>query len=287
VGAGRVRVPAHRRPHPDLDRLLVHPFFDHYYPAPAVESIQPPADFAERADHFVGAYKWTMSSYTTLEKYFALMGPTINVKNPGDGTLLLESPFGNWSIVEEEPLYFRFVDSAYHVAFREDEQGRIVYLFTDLTPMMSFEKVQWYETLGFNMPLLMISLLLFLSMLIVTFIRFIRNRRLVADPQPLSPRARTASRLIVGISVLNLLFIVGNVMWGEQIVFGIPLAYKIVLGLGVLSALLTVGTVIYCALAWKDRYWGAVFRIYYTLVTLAAVAFVWFLNQWNLLGWRY
>ena len=74
-------------------------FFDHYYPAPAVESIQPPADFAERADRFVGAYKWTMSSYTTLEKYFALMGPTINVNNPGDGTLLLESRFGNWSIV--------------------------------------------------------------------------------------------------------------------------------------------------------------------------------------------
>ena len=262
-------------------------FFDHYYPAPAVESIQPPADFNERADRFVGAYKWTMSSYTTLEKYFALMGPTINVKNPGDGTLLLESPFGNWSIVEEEPLYFRFVDSAYHVAFREDEQGRIVYLFTDLTPMMSFEKVPWYETLGFNMPLLMISLLLFLSMLIVTLIRFIRDRRLVADPQPFSPSIRVATRLIVGVSLLNLLFIVGNVMWGEQIVFGIPFAYKLTLGLGVLSALLTVAAVVYCILAWKDRYWGSAYRIYYTLVTLAAVAFVWFLNQWNLLGWRY
>jgi CubicO group peptidase (beta-lactamase class C family) len=264
-------------------------FFDHYYPAPAVESIQPPADFTERAERFVGAYKWTMSSYTTLEKYFALMGPTINVKNPGDGTLLLESPFGNWSIVEEEPLYFRFVDSAYHIAFREDEQGRIVYLFTDLTPMMSFEKIQWYETLGFNMPLLMISLLMFLSMLIVTLIRFIRNRRLVANPQPFSPpiRARVASRLIAGISILNLLFIVGNVMWGEQIVFGIPFAYKVTLGLGVLSAVMTVGALIYTALAWKNRDWGVAFRIFYTLVTLAAVAFVWFLNQWNLLGWRY
>jgi len=262
-------------------------FFDHYYPAPALEPIQPPVDFAKRADHFVGAYKWTMSSYTTLEKYFALMGPTINVKNPGDGTLLLESPFGNWSIVEEEPLYFRFVDSAYHIAFREDEQGRIVYLFTDLTPMMSFEKVPWYEALGFNMPLLMISLLLFLSMLIVTFIRFILNRRLVANPQPFSPSARTASRLIVGISVLNLLFIVGNVMWGEQIVFGVPFAYKIVLGLGVLSALLTVVALVYTVRAWKDRYWGSAFRIFYTLVTVAAVAFVWFLNQWNMLGWQY
>jgi hypothetical protein len=40
-------------------------------------------------------------------------------------------------------------------------------------------------------------------------------------------------------------------------------------------------------LAWKNRYWGVAFCIYYTVVTLAAVAFVWFLSQWNLLGWRY
>jgi CubicO group peptidase (beta-lactamase class C family) len=258
-------------------------FFDHYYPAPAVELIQPPADFAERADRFTGAYKWTMSSYTTLEKFFALTGPTINVTNPGDGTLLLESPFGDWRIVEEEPLYFRFADSSYHVAFREDDQGRIVYLFTDLTPMMSFEKVPWYETLAFNMPLLMTSLLLFLSMLIVTFVRFLRRRQRVADQKPW----RVASALILWISILNLLFIVGNVIWGEQIVFGIPFAYKVTLGLGVLSAVLTVAALVYAVLAWKDRYWGVAFRAYYTLVTVAAVAFVWFLNQWNLLGWRY
>jgi hypothetical protein len=27
--------------------------------------------------------------------------------------------------------------------------------------------------------------------------------------------------------------------------------------------------------------------LHYTLVTVAAVAFVWFLNFWNLLGWRF
>jgi CubicO group peptidase (beta-lactamase class C family) len=262
-------------------------FFDHYYPTPAVELIQYPADFAARADRFIGAYKWTMSSYTTLEKYFALMGPTIYVSNPGDDTLLLESPYGEWRIVEKEPLYFRQVNGLFHMAFRENDQGRITYLFTDYTPMMAFEKVQWYETLGFNLPLLITSLLLFLSMLPVALFRLIQDRRQGADPTPSSRRGRIAAQLIVGISVLNLLFIVGNVMWGEKIVFGIAFAYKVVLGLGVLSALLTVGALVYAVLAWKDRYWGIGFRIYFTLLTLAAVAFIWFLNQWNLLGWRY
>jgi hypothetical protein len=62
---------------------------------------------------------------------------------------------------------------------------------------------------------------------------------------------------------------------------------KIALGLGVLSALLTVSALVYTALAWKDGYWGVALRVYYTLVTVAAVAFIWFLNYWNLLGWRY
>lgn len=262
-------------------------FFDHYYPAAAVEPIQPPADFAERAERFTGAYQWTMRSYTTIEKFFALMGPTIYVTNPGDGTLLLESPFGDWRIVEEEAMYFRLVDGPYHMAFREDDQGRIAYLFTDLTPMMAFEKVDWYETLAFNMPLLMFSLLMFLSMLPVALLGFIRGRRRNADLMPAPHLACAAYRLIVWISVLNLMFVAGNAMFGEQLVFGIPVVYKVVLGLGVLSALLTVGALFYAVLAWKERCWSTGFRVYYTLVMVAAVAFVWFLHHWNLLGWRY
>ncbi len=59
------------------------------------------------------------------------------------------------------------------------------------------------------------------------------------------------------------------------------------LGLGVLSAVLTAGAVVYAVLAWTNRYWDISARVYYTLVTVAAVAFVWFLNYWNLLGWRF
>ena len=63
--------------------------------------------------------------------------------------------------------------------------------------------------------------------------------------------------------------------------------YKFVLGLGVLSAVLTAGALVYTVLAWKNRNWGRSIRAYYTLVTVAAVAFVWFLSYWHLLGWQY
>jgi len=263
-------------------------FFDHYYPAPELEPIQLPADFVAQADRFVGVYRWTRSSSTTLEKYTTqLFAPTVEVKNPGDGTLFMATPYGNMQLVALESLYFRQVDGPFHFVFREDGQGHIAYMFTDMIPQFAFEKERWYETVGFNIPLLLVSLLMFLSMFLIALIRFIRDRRLINSPKPSPRRVRVGYQLIIGISILNLLFVVGTFIWGQQIVFGIPLIYKFVMGLGVLSTIMTVGALIYAVLAWKNGYWGIAFRTYYTLVVVAAIAFVWFLNQWNLLGWRY
>jgi hypothetical protein len=190
-------------------------------------------------------------------------------------------------LVEVEPLYFRQVDGPFGVVFREDDRGRITHMFTDVSPQEDYEKLNWYETASFNMPLLLGCLLIFLSMIPVAVVRGIRNRRISRDQ---NPALRIANWTIVGISVLNLLCVVGVARMVTSLgfpMFGVTLIDKLSLGLGVLSALLTVGALIYTVLAWKKGYWGIIARIYYTLVTIAAIAFVWFLNQWNLLGWRF
>jgi CubicO group peptidase (beta-lactamase class C family) len=261
-------------------------FFDHYYPASAVEPIQPPADFAERAGRFVGSYRSTEPSGTTLLKMIGLMATT-EISDPGDGTLLFrESRF-----VEVERLYFRQVDGPFGIAFREDDWGRITHMFTDLAPHVAFEKLDWYETRGFHMALAMGCVLVFLSMIPVAAIRAIRDRRLGGDRKPAPRGARVAGWIILGISLLNLLFLVGFALGMPAIIQNVlldpPLITKIALGMGVLAAVLTVGALVYAVLAWKNRYWGIAGRVYYTLTTVAAVAFVWFLNYWNLLGWRY
>jgi len=268
-------------------------FFDHYYPAPAVKPIQPPANFAERAGRFEGSYRITGgtpgTSYTTLEKVGVLFGmSTVKISDSGDGTLLFTNQWGKWRFVEAAPLYFRQVDGPFHILFRENAQGRVTLMFTDYTPMFAFEKLNWYETPAFNMALVLGCVLMFLSMIPVVLIRFIRNRRPGGDRKPAPRGARAAYQIIVGISVLNLLFVIGTVLWGNPVpLFGVSMIYRIVLGLGVLAAVLTVGALVYSVLAWKNSYWGIATRVHYTLVTVAALAFVWFLNYWNLLGWRF
>ena len=265
-------------------------FFDHYYPAPAVKPIQPPADFAERAGRFVGLYRLASWPATTFHKVTGLVGENaVEISDPGDGTLLLSYAGYEWRFVEVEPLYFRQVDGQFGMIFREDDRGRITQVYTDLIPQYTAVKLNWYETPGFNLPLLLVCVLVFLSMIPVAVIRFIRNRRPSSDRKPASRGARVAYWIIGGICVLNLLFVVGLVPASSPPteLLGAQLIVKIVLGVGVLSAVLTVGALIYSVLAWKRGYWGIAARVHYTLVTVAALAFVWFLNYWNLLGWRF
>jgi CubicO group peptidase (beta-lactamase class C family) len=267
-------------------------FFDHYYPASAVEPPQPSADFAERAGRFVGSYRQTSFPYTSFQKVGDLMGGmTTKISDSGDGALLAATPYGGGRFVEVEPNYFRQVDGPFSILFSEDDRGRITRLTVDPINFTAFDKLDWYETSGFNQALLLGCVLIFLSMIPVASILLIRSRRRSSNQKPAPRGARAALWIILGICVLNLL-VVAAAVWGmmggmPNELLDPPLIMKISLGLGVLAAGLTVGALIYTVLAWKDRYWSIAGRAYYTLVTVAAVAYVWFLNYWNLLGWRY
>jgi CubicO group peptidase (beta-lactamase class C family) len=265
-------------------------FFDHYYPAPAVAPIHPPADFAERASRFAGSYRVSSSPSTTLIKIVELFGGyRMQISDPGDGTLLVTTSDGELRFVEVEPLYFRQVDGPFAMVFREGDRGHITHMYTDFMPWYTAVKLGWYETSRFNMALALGCMLIFLTMIPIALIDAIRNRRLSVKRKPVSHGARVANWIIVTICVLNLLFVVGVTLWGNPAteLGSISLIAKIVLGLGVLAAVLTAGALVCAALAWKNSYWGIAARVYYTLVTLAAVATVWFLNYWNLLGWRF
>ena len=132
------------------------------------------------------------------------------------------------------------------------------------------------------------STLSYIPMIPAAAIRFIRNRRPGGNRKSAPRGARGAPWILAGIVGLDLSFVAGSVLWLNQpnVLSVTPLISRIVLGLGVVSAALTVGALVYTVLAWKNSYWGITARVYYTLVAFAAFAVVWFLNYWNLLGWR-
>jgi hypothetical protein len=221
-------------------------------------------------------------AYTTLEKFMEFFGGGIvKVSDPGDGTLLWTTPWGEWRFVEVEPLYFRQVDANFSIAFREDDGGHITHLFSDLTPMYTFERLAWYETPGFNMALLVGCILIFLSTIAAAAIGAIRNRRLGGDRSPAPRGARVAKWIILGICVLNVLFVVGFYLWiNPRPMFGVSIAGQ------------SYWDWAFCLPCWQSarlRCWPGkscgVFRPPYALVTVAVLCLV--PNYWNLLGWQF
>ena len=72
-----------------------------------------------------------------------------------------------------------------------------------------------------------------------------------------------------------------------MITYGQISTINIILAAWLLAAVLTIVLTAMTVWVWRKRFWGVMARVHYTLVTLAALAFVWFLNYWNLLGFRY
>jgi len=42
-----------------------------------------------------------------------------------------------------------------------------------------------------------------------------------------------------------------------------------------------------CVAAWKHRDWRPVTRLHYSILTVASVGYLLFLNYWNLIGFRF
>ena len=124
---------------------------------------------------------------------------------------------------------------------------------------------------------------LFLSTLVVWPIGWLVIRRKGVRSQP--RLAAVARCLAWAISALYLLFLVLFVV-GISDLSITPLA-KAALAVALVATALTAGMVACAGLAWKWHYWSVVGRAHYTLVTLGALTFIWFLNYWNLLGFRW
>ena len=254
-------------------------FLDHYYPLKEKPPPQPPPNFPARAERWSGTYISMRVAHTSPQKIVGWIDP-LQV-SAGSQDLVLQTPFGEQRYVKIEPDLFKQVDGERRLTFGEDNQGHVTHLFWG--PIALF-KAAWYETLGFQLPFVVACLALFVSALIFFPVAFlVRRQRRGGMP----PRGARMARWTAAItSALNLIlptwFLLLLLEYAETYVWPTGTVSTIT-RLWLPSVPLTLGIVVLAALAWKYRYWGVAGRVHYTLVALAAVVFVLFLSNWNLI----
>ncbi len=273
---------------------LLKAFLDRYYPVPIQAAPKPSADFSQRASRFTGSYRMTRSAYTTLAKAANLFAQ-IDVTATSDATLLLTGLGDPIRWVEVEPLVFRPAGgqplaSDNCLVFRENEEGQITHFFLTNMASTAFERVPWYETTSFTFGLLGICTALFISMIMFLPVRFFIDRRKGKAKTPSSMWARLGRWLAGGFSLLNVLSVVGFLIAVSNpnlSAYGIPSFVVGLLPIALVASALAITSLAFAMLAWKQRYWSFAGRVHYTIVTLAALAFIWLLNNWNLLGFKF
>ncbi len=264
-----------------VPRHFVRAFMDHYFPARLPE-VKPPDDFNARAAKYAGRYGAIRHSYTRFEKVFGLAGGAA-VAPSGKNTLIIPDLFGESAqYAEVAPGVFREVGGDRTVAFVEDGAGRVTGMVGQFA-FIPFVKLRWYQGPPFHFLLLGLSLLFFLIALVSAL------RHWKADQA--GPSAARWARLNLGLlALLNLVFLVAFASifaaGMDDIVFATPKGLYAVLTLPLIGLVLAALAVYLLVRVWREKYWTRASRVYHTAGVVSAIAFVWFLNYWNLLGYR-
>lgn len=273
---------------------LIRTFLDHYYPLAAkFTPPKPPRDFLKQANRFGGTYLSLRSSQQTLAKLSSPFYNQVKVTVSQEGWLMLNAD----QFVEVEPLLFQWTGgNGSYIAFRADASGRITYLFDGIN---TYKKLAWYETNPVQMGLFRGFGLIFLSGCIIWPIESLVRRwrqkfQRQKYPSLRRTRAMRRARYLAGLISTLYLFclLIGTALVffpGESVnlVYGIHPTVVALLCIPPVAVGLTIGLPIFTLLAWKNSYWSLMGRLHYSIITLAALAFIPFLNYWNLLGFQF
>jgi CubicO group peptidase (beta-lactamase class C family) len=258
-------------------------FLDHYYPVEYSSSPKPVEGYRERATRLTGHYRTTRFIYTKMSQIAHLSGMgfgQVSANPDGALSIAFDLPRGlsTGEYVEVAPLVFQEINGPEKLIFKEDPKGNITHLFINSMPHVAFEKIAWWETAWFSQRLLFACLAVFISVLFAFVGGMIWRRQ-----KPDLPRS-----VAFGTSALALVLLIGFLstlsgLWPAGVV---PFILRILQGLSLGMLFLAGQLVILSLRAWFRRYWGLVARIHYSLVAIAIIAFVWFLDAWNLLGFQ-
>ena len=280
---------------PRFDQAIERRFINRYFPRTR-KSTSVVRDSVVDADRVAGSYRLNPYSATTFAKLFTLYWQYRVTPNP-DGSIELHYPHHyrpatRW--VELQPLYYERPATDNKAVFLAAANGHITEMFTDEE---AFDRLRWYAVAHFQVGLVEILLLIFLSSLVLypaAILRHIaRYRSSQSRGQGSSDRrlpfgATLARWTAASAAALVIFFILGFLeafrrtdLW--DFAYGVPRVFRELLLIPPLTAVLAAAVVIFSVCAWPKPWWGVFARVHFTILAGAGIVWVWFLIYWNLL----
>jgi CubicO group peptidase (beta-lactamase class C family) len=264
---------------------LITTFLDRYYPIEGEVTLSPTDDFSTRTDQYTGMYFLARSNFTTFEKVLSLMSP-VNVQVREERVFVT---FGGKTLpyVEVEPGLLVNPDDPADKLVLKTVGDQI-----SLSPPLPFVflKIPWYRALPLHMFILIGGAVLFLITIIAWIVSFLKGLK-QREKRSLLARLSRLSAGLFGVFFLFFLVNFGSVFADTHPAFGVPRAWfgmpansDQLFFIPILMAILGLTTLVFAVINWIKGFWTAKSRIFYSLLTLFALAILWSFYFWNLLG---
>lgn len=274
---------------------LFEAFMDHYYPGePETLPAPDPSDSGE-LQRYAGTYMINRHNYAGFEKYLD-PPPSFDVVVSPDGTLIITALPGP-AYIEVRPGVFSPVDGTRTVygnmVFHTAGDGPVEFFEFSNIPMFVYDRLPWYMTPGFTEWLENVSEIILATVFLWPLLYLFR--RMYAIPETPVPEQARFARWVAGLAAVILIGFVSVLLpWiaGDEsltklylMTEKVPAVMTTVLTLPVISGVLTLIAAGFTALAWKDSYWTLPHRVHYTVITIALVAMLLWVNMNNLWVW--
>ncbi|WP_256706352.1 serine hydrolase domain-containing protein [Paenibacillus sp. FSL R7-0337] len=261
---------------------LLQAFFNRYYPAPEVEQPEFAAS-AESVQKYAGSYQFTRHNSSDIDKFFNFFAQ-LNVSIAGN-KLSLGSGSEQQLYREISPNLFQLEGGTDQIGFRTDESGKVTHMLLDMAPDMPLERTPLLDQSKFWLIVVGVLAVLFIAALLgpILFNRRFKAMTL-AEKRAVRLSAGTAGWALL--SFITLFMVVMSMDTMQKFTSISPLL-SLSLGMPILLAGLTLALLVSTIQVWRNKYWTAIRRVHYTLVTLSAVVLMIFFYHWNLLGWQF
>lgn len=274
-------------PVPDLVlRNFMNRFLDCYLDQCPTGGGSPPVHSAPVAQ-YAGVYFPTTHSYTRNEKFslFAIERAPAVVAASADGrprleiaNLTLLQPRTQWDQIE--PGVF-LLDTPGHrqelIAF--EERDGVMRLLSPMAFAPAY-KAAWYEAPDFHRALHRLSYAVFATAWLAL------GFRLGAGNSTEQASARWLAAALAAHNVAALQVLIGHFSNEQAILYGYTPSIYAALALLMLSVPMTTAVVYWAIKAWVRNWWTLPLRLQYTVFAVMALAFLWSMHHWNLIGYK-
>lgn len=261
---------------------LVQALFNRYYPASEVKQPEFSAS-AESVQKYAGSYQFTRRNISDIDKFFNFFAQ-LNV-TVVDNKISLGSGSEQQLYRAIAPNLFQLEEGTDQIGFLTDESGTVTHMLLDMAPEMPLERTPLLDQSKFWLILLGVVGFIFLTALPGP-IFFRRRFKAMTHPEKRAIRLSAGTSVWALLSFITLFMIIMS-MDIMQKLSGISPLLSVSLVMPIIMAGLTLAMLVSAVLVWKNKYWTALKRVHYTLVTLSAVVLTIFFYYWNLLGWQF